>query len=121
MIPVKTPFPFDIDTVYDALRHLTVRRAANFLVYTFDAGEHEILDLSKNHAKWATTTIEYALNCDEQLLATDAKIVFWGGPPDDCEWYSGSLLALLVDRLFYNVAIGNHELVERFMKAVDHD
>lgn len=118
MMSTETLFPLDIDIVYDALRYLTVGRVGNFLCYTFDSGDHEILDLAESRTKWATTPVEYAMRNGTQL-ASDAKIVFWGGPPNECEWYPGSILAMLVDRLFYSAAIGNHELVERFMKAVE--
>jgi hypothetical protein len=117
----ETTFPLDIEIVYDALRYLTVGRVGNFLCYSFDSGEHEILDLDEDRTRRATTPIEYTLNCRSNgtKLASDAHIVFWGGPPGDCDWYTGTLLAMLVDRLFYNVAIGNHEIVERFMRAVE--
>lgn len=118
-VPIPT-FPLDIEFVYDALRHLTVGRTTNFLAYTFDSGNHEILDLSERRAQ-CTTPTEYASQCNNMTLATDASIVFWGGPPGDSEWFTGTLLAMLVDRLFYNFAVGNFELIERFMRAVEHD
>lgn len=114
-------FPMDVEFVYDALRHLTVGRVTNFLVYTFDSGDHEILDLARERDKWVTTPTEYASSHGGAMLAAHVSIIFWGGPPDDGMWHTGTLLAMLVDRLFYNFAVGNFELIERFMRMVEHD
>jgi hypothetical protein len=116
---VKDMLPGDAELIFDALRHLTVGRVVNFLNYTFDSCDHEILDLAEGRAKWATTPMEYATH-SSAVLASNAAIVFFGGPPNEGEWYSGSLLAMLVDRLLYNRAIGNTEVVQRFMGAMGH-
>ena len=114
---VKAIIPCDAELIYDALRHLTVGRVVNFLNYTFDSCDHEILDLSEGRTKWATTPMEYATH-NSAVLASDTTIVFFGGPPNEGEWYPGSLLAMLVDRLLFNRAIGNTEIVQRFMGAM---
>lgn len=118
--PVKAIVPGDPELLYDALRHLTVGRAVNFLNYTFDAHDHEILDLSAERTKWATTPMEYAMH-NSEVLASDTAIVFFGGPPGEGEWYSGSILAMLIDRLLLNTAIGNTEVVQRFMGVMAND
>lgn len=114
---VKGMLPCDAELLYAALRHLTVGRVVNFLNYTFDSCDHEILDRSEHREKWATTPAEYAAY-NSAALAANANIVFFGGPPNEGEWYAGSLLAMLVDRLLYNRAIGNVEIVQRFMGAM---
>lgn len=116
---VKGMLPCDAELIYDALRHLTVGRVVNFLNYTFDSCDHEILDLAESREKWATTPMEYATH-NSAVLASDTRVVFFGGPPDEGDWYTGSLLAMLVDRLLFNRAIGNTEVVQRFMGAMDH-
>jgi hypothetical protein len=114
---VKDLIPGDAELLFDALSHLTVGRVVNFLNYTFDCSDHEILDRAELRQKWVTTPLEYAVDhCEDP--ASGALIVFYGGPPGDGEWYPGSMLALLVDRLLYNRAIGNSEVVRRFMGAV---
>lgn len=118
-ISVKTMLPGDAELLFDALRHLTVGRVVNFLNYTFDSCDHEILDLAVGRPKWATTPMEYATH-SSAVLASDAAIVFFGGPPNEGEWYTGSLLAMLVDRLLYNRAVGNTEIVQRFMGAMSN-
>ncbi len=116
----RSVLPCDAELLYDALRHLTVGRVANFLNYTFDSHDHEILDLSEGRLNWVTTPAEYATHRCE-VLASDTAIVFFGGPPGCGEWYPGSLLAMLVDRLLLNTALGHEEIVRRFMGAVEND
>ncbi len=70
--------------------------------------------------KWATTPMKYATH-NSAVLASDTTIVFFGGPPGSGEWYPGSLLAMLVDRLLLNTALGNREIVRRFMGAMEND
>ncbi len=116
-ILLKDIRPGDAELIYEALRHLSVGRVVNFLHYTFDSCNHEILDLAEGRTKWVTTPMEYATH-NSAVLASNTHIVFFGGPPDEGEWYPGSLLAMLVDRLMYNRATGNTEVVQRFMRAV---
>jgi len=113
-----TMIPLDAELARDSLSHLTVARVVNYLTYTFDAGADEILDLSDARRQWATTPLGYAQdNIDNSGgLACDASVVFWGGPPGDEDWYTGTLLDMLIDRVFYNAATGNSAVVQRFME-----
>jgi hypothetical protein len=110
--------PLDAELARDSLAYLTVARVVNYLTYTFDAGTDEILDLSDTRRRWATTPLGYAQdNADKAgALACDAPVVFWGGPPGNDDWYTGTLLDMLIDRVFYNVAIGNNVVVQRFLE-----
>ena len=110
--------PIDVDLARDSLEHLTVARAINYLTYIFDAGTDEILDLADTRLKWATTPLTYAQDHIVNVggLAGNAHIVFWGGPPGDEDWYTGTLLDMLIDRVFFNVSIGNNAIVQRFLE-----
>lgn len=109
--------PIDIDLARDSLGHLTTVRAVNYLAYTFDAGIDEILDLSEEPQRGATTPLELGMRLAAGSLASHVSIIFWGGPPGDEAWYPGSLLDMLIDRLFFNKAVGNNEIVNRFLRA----
>lgn len=109
-----TTLPTNPELTYVALRFMTVSRAVNYLTYVFDAALEEILDLSDCHQKWATTPAELVTSFNAGQLACDTPVVFWGGPPDAGDWYTGTLLTMLVDRLFYSVAQGDIGGVGRF-------
>ena len=114
-----TAIPIDVDIVRHSLEHLTIARVINYLTYTFGAGADEILDLSEIRVKQETTPLGYAQDhiINIGAPAADAVIVFWGGPPDDEDWYRGTLLDMLIDRLFFNIASGNIGVVNRFVGA----
>ena len=113
---MTTVIPLDVNLARDSLEHLTLARVINYLNYTFDAGIDEILDLSDTLRR-ATTPLGYAqdniVNAGE--LACVAYIVFWGGPPGNEDWYTGTLLDMLIDRVFYSVVVGNNTRVQRFL------
>lgn len=104
----------DVDLAYASLQHLTVTRVVNYLTYTFDSGTDEI-----KVEDTVTTPIGLANDCWPGILASEVPILFWGGPPDEPDWFQGSLLTMLIDRLFYNVATGNNWVVDRFLDAIN--
>lgn len=110
--------PVDPELAYDALRYLTVARVVNYLMYSFDAAYEEILDRENGCRRWATTPADLVATVNAGKLACDTPIVFWGGPPNDGEWYAGSLLAMLIDRLFFSMACGNIDKVDRFLASL---
>jgi len=120
--PVST-YPdglMDSDLAYASLQHLTVPRVVNYLAYIFGAGEDEILVPGESPwQKRVTTPISLVSDILTGVLACRIPVTFWGGPPDEEDWYGGSLLTLLIDRLFYNVAAGNDNIVSRFLEGVN--
>jgi len=112
-----TDIPIDVDLARASLQHLTVARVVNYLTYTFDSGTDEILDRSEDREKWATTPLELTQSVAVGGLASETPIVFWGGPPGEEEWYPGTLLDMLIDRLFFNIAMNYTEIVDRFLRA----
>jgi hypothetical protein len=51
--------------------------------------------------------------------ASSVGIRFWGGPPGDRGWYEGSLITMLVDRLFQCVTAGEIDVVEMFLEVLN--
>ena len=99
-----------------ALRHLTVTRVTWFLTYIFDCGGHEIYSAS------GVSTTPISLATEPFLagsLAERVEIWFWGGPHEAEDWYCGSLLTLLVDKLFYCVAMDYEDVVAKFLEALN--
>ena len=109
---MTTTFKFDIDNAWSTLRHVSVIRAVNYLAYVFDCQDDKVL-LDKS----VTTPQQIAYASNSIVRARYIPIQFWGGPPGDEEWHEGSLLALLIDRLFYNIAVGNVRTVQRFQES----
>jgi hypothetical protein len=105
----------DHEAAQQALFGMTVARAAQYLSYIFDSGKHEILASGV-----ATTPIDLACNrFPPGTLAESVRITFWGGPPGDADWHQGTLLTLLIDKLFYCVATGRDETVEKFLTVLN--
>ena len=105
-------FQFNITTAWDCLKTVSVVRATNYLTYIFEAQDDEIIleDI-------VTTPAEATLGSSPNLRARHVPIRFWGGPPGEEEWYEGNMLTLLIDRLFYNIAMGNIAVVQRFQES----
>lgn len=105
----------DVDAAAVAMEHLTVARAVRYLVYIFDCGDHELL-----YKEAATSPVEMA--CIPRMasnLADSVCIKFWGGPPGDPDWHQGTIQTLLMDKLFYCVAVGYHDTVDKFLKVLN--
>jgi hypothetical protein len=97
------------------MEHLSVARAVRYLVYIFDCGDHELL-----YQDAATSPVEMA--CDPRIASQPADgvaIQFWGGPPDDANWHRGTFQTLLLDKIFYCVAMGYDDTVEKFIKVLN--
>ncbi len=98
-----------------AMEHLTVARAVRYLNYIFDCGDHELL-----YKNAATSPVKMA--CDPRMASQPADgvaIQFWGGPPDDANWHRGTFQTLLLDKLFYCVAVGYDDTVDKFLKVLN--
>lgn len=103
------------ELAHQSLEHLTVARAVYYLTYIFDCGTHEICVAGQS-----TTPCDVALDSYVSSLQADRLIIhFWGGPPDEEDWYKGSLLTMLIDRLFYCVASGYTDVVEKFLEVLN--
>lgn len=108
-----------------SLEHLTVSRCVHYLTYIFDCGSHEIYaspeEFVPGHGLYeATTPIKLATR--PYLaggLAAYMEIQFWGGPPDNADWHQGTLLTMLIDRLFYCVAKGYEDTVTLFLETLN--
>ena len=105
-------FQFDITTAWDILKPISIVRATSYLTYIFEAHNDEII-----LENVVTTPAEAASDSSPNLRARHLPIVFWGGPPGEEEWYEGNMLTLLIDRLFYNIAMGNIAVVQRFQEC----
>lgn len=105
----------NIEAGREAMAHLTVARAVRYLVYIFDCGNHELL-----YQDAATSPVEMA--CVPQMAvqpADSVAIQFWGGPPDDENWHRGTFQTLLLDKIFYCVAMGYDDTVDKFLKVLN--
>lgn len=103
----------DMNMAFESMQHLTVGRVVHYLTYIFNCGTQEILS-----EKTVTTPINFATNrANTAMLASRTSIWFWGGPPGQVDWYVGTLLHLLIDRLFYCVAKGYSNIVDKFLVA----
>jgi hypothetical protein len=109
------------DLAYHSLEHLTVARAVQYLTHIFDCGTHEIYQiLSDRRLREFCTPIHIATNPSlAGQLACNVGIWFWGGPPGDEEWYEGTLLTMLIDKLFYCVAMGYEDTVFKFLEVLN--
>lgn len=111
MATVET-FQFNITTAWLSLKTLSITRVTNYLTYIFEAQDDEIILEGV-----VTTPVEVTQDSNPNIRARHVPIRFWGGPPGEEEWYEGSMLTLLIDRLFYNIAMGNIAVVRRFQEC----
>jgi hypothetical protein len=94
------------------LKGLTAARTVNYLNYSFGASEDE---LEMNGVSTTPTKILKDLPALQAVPAsTVAPLSFWGGPPGKKDWYEGSLLTFLVDRILNSADAGNWGLLGRF-------
>ncbi len=109
----KTEF-LDYTVLCRNLEHLTMARATHYLTYIFDCGTHEIV--------WRNTaTAPAELASDpffSERLASRECIWFWGGPPGAAAWFKGTLLTLLIDKLYYCAMLGYNDVVDKFSEAL---
>ena len=105
-------FQFNVQTAWESLRGISVVRAVNYLTYIFDCPLDEVKMEDE-----LTTPQQIAYGSHPSMRARCIPIYFWGGPPGDEEWFKGNLVAMLIDRLFFNIAIGNSEVVGRFQES----
>jgi len=107
----------DYEIACQATGHLTVSRVVRYMQYTLCGENHEIYCNGD-----ATTPMQLAINpFVAGNLASNVHLWFWGGPPKKEEWYEGSLLTMLLDRLWYAVAVGRYDVVDRFLEALNCD
>lgn len=104
----------DYTLAYQSLEHLTVARVVYYLTYIFKNGADEII------VGYDTTTPTNLANSIyfSGYAASCIKIWFWGGPPGEEEWYEGTLLTMLIDRLFYSVVMNHNEIVDKFLETL---
>ena len=105
----------DAELAHVSLAHLTVARATQYLTRIFDSGSCEIIfcDVYTSPIELATDPFRAG------SAATSVGIRFWGGPPGDRGWYEGSLITVLVDRLFQCVTAGEIDVVETFLEVLN--
>lgn len=108
----NTRFRFNVETAWDSLAGLSVTRAVNYLTYVFDCHDDEVKMENK-----ITTPQLISYNNTANVPARCIPIHFWGGPPGEEEWYEGNLVTMLIDRLFFNIAVGNTDRVLRFQES----
>ena len=104
----------DVDLAQQSLRHLTVARAVRYLTHVFKAGQCEIVIAGDLACPIQVATDPLFAGC----LASRVRIQFWGGPPGDKGFYGGSILTMLIDKLFQCVAYGEIATVEEFLEEV---
>lgn len=105
----------DAELAHASLAHLTVARATQYLTRIFYSGVCEIIfcDVYTSPIELATDPFRAGSS------ASSVGISFWGGPPGDRGWYTGSLITMLVDQLFQCVIAGNTETVETFLEVLN--
>jgi hypothetical protein len=106
------------ELAYNALEHLTVSRVVHYMQYTLCGEDHEVY---YEGTHWQQTTPLRLAN-DPHLagrLASCIKIYFWGGPPSDEDWFEGTLLTMLLDRLWYAAVIGRNDIVDNFLETLN--
>lgn len=105
----------NIDAGREAMAHLTVARVVRYLAYIFDCGDHELL-----YQNAATSPVEMASIPQMASQPADSvAIQFWGGPPDNPDWHRGTFQTLLLDKIFYCVAMGYDDTVDKFLKVLN--
>jgi len=103
------------ELAYQALEHLTVSRVVRYMQYTLCGENHEIYCNGDS-----TTPLVLATNPHVAgSLAGNIHLWFWGGPPKKEEWYEGSLLTMLLDRLWYAVVVGRYDVVDGFLETLN--
>lgn len=107
-----TYFQFNVVHALDCLKTLSVARVLHYLIYIFESQNNEII-----LEDCVTTPVQVALESDANIRARYIPIRFWGGPPGEEDWYDGNMLTLLIDQLFYNIAVGNIAVVQRFQEC----
>ena len=119
------PALLDYELARKSLEHLTVARCVRYLTYIFDCGSHEIYatleELFSGRPLYESTTpIRLATRPSlGGCLAAYVKIQFWGGPPEEADWHQGTLLTMLIDKLFYCVAMGYEDIVALFLDTLN--
>lgn len=115
VVHTNQPEFLDYEVLHQNLEHLTVARVAHYLTYIFDCGTHEIIWCND-----ATTPVSIASDTViSKALASRVLIWFWGGPPDQAAWFKGSLLTMLIDKLYYCAVMGYDDVVDKFSEALD--
>lgn len=105
----------DYDLAYHSLEHLTVARVVRYMTYIFDCGTHEI-----HSGQDIGTPVQLAASPHYAgRLAGGVEIWFWGGPPDEEDWHRGTLLTMLIDKLFYCVVSGYDDVVRKFLEVLN--
>ncbi len=103
----------DYDAAYQALEHLTVARTVYYLTYIFDCGGHEV------YVNGASQSVADVARNHSGCAANSVGVWFWGGPPASEDWFEGTFLTLLMDKLFYSVVMGYDDLIEKFLETLN--
>ena len=101
------------DAAYQALEYLTVARAVYYLTYIFGCGGHEIY--VNGQSQTPNDLARDYVGC----MANRIELWFWGGPPAGEEWFEGTILTMLMDKLFYSVVMGYDDLVAKFLETLN--
>ena len=54
----------------------------------------------------------------EGEMAYEVAVSFYGGPPNSCELFQGSLLTMLVDHFLFNFVLDRSDIVEKALSYV---
>lgn len=100
----------NVEKAYNAMRDWTVARVVNHLHYTFHA-EWTMVDFCGS----PVTIADLAHHVTPSIPARYIRVKFHGGP--ERREYTGTLLAVLVDELFYQHTLGYWSRVESFLEA----
>ena len=103
------------DLAYQVLEHLTVSRVVRYMQYTLCGGDHEVYYDGEQTTPIQLATRPLFAGC----LASSVGIYFWGGPPEKENWFEGTLLTMLLDRLWYAVVTGHNDVVDKFLETLN--
>lgn len=91
----ETAYP-SLDQLYDKCYARSTTSIASLLHYIFKAGFDEI------SVDGETLTV-FDLSRMQRDNPPTQLIWFWGGPEDNQDWFSGTLVTMLLDRYYYNL------------------
>jgi hypothetical protein len=105
----------NVDLALQSLNHLTVTRAVRYLTHVFKIGNIEI-GIAGGRASPVEVATDPFLS---GRLASRVQIQFWGGPPGERGFYNGSVLTMLIDKLFQCIVSGERASVEEFLEVLN--
>lgn len=102
---------YEIDAAIDHFKLLSAFDALECLCLVMGAGEAKV----KLNGTYSCTLKELMDTSQfyEGEMAYELPITFYGGPPNTCELFDGTLLTLLVDHFLFNFVLNKQDQVDK--------